>query len=255
MTEAQPFPIDPAAYQPSPDLLEERVIVVTGAGQGLGRAVALDCAAHGATVALMGRKMEKLEATYDAISEAGGPDPAIIPIDLAKAGSAEYDALNQLLRKDLRRVDGIAHCASHFVPLGPLANQTIEQWMTLLKVNLAAPFALTRACLPMLADAPDSAVVFTGETHGVHPLAYWGGFAVAKSGLSALAAIWNDELELKGKPRMNVFVPGPIASPQRAMSHPGENRSKLRTPGNAARALLYLLGPDGAAHRGGTWSL
>ena len=255
MTEAQPFPIDPAAYDPSPELLAGRVILVTGAGQGLGRAVALDCAAHGATVGLMGRKMEKLEATYDAITEAGGPDPAIIPIDLAQAGSAEYDALNQLLRKDLKRVDGIAHCAAHFVPLGPLANQPIEQWMTLLKVNLAAPFALTRACLPLLAAAPDSAVVFTGETHGVHPLAYWGGFSVAKSGLSVLAAIWSEELEHKGKPRMNVFIPGPIATPQRAMSHPGENRSKLRTAESAARALLYLLGPDASAHRGGTWLL
>jgi NAD(P)-dependent dehydrogenase (short-subunit alcohol dehydrogenase family) len=255
MTDAQPFPNDPATYAPRPDLLADRVILVTGAGQGLGKAVALDCAAHGATVALMGRKMEKLEATYDAITAAGGPDPAIIALDLAQAASPEYDALNQLLRKDLKRVDGIAHCASHFVPLGPLANQTIEQWMALLKVNLAAPFALTRACLPMLAAAPDSAVVFTGETHGVHPLAYWGGFAVSKSGLSMLASIWSQELEHQGKPRMNVFVPGPIASPQRAMSHPGENRSKLRTPGNAARAVLYLLGPDGAAHRGGTWSL
>jgi len=255
MTPDQPFPLDPATYEPAKDLLAGRVILVTGAGQGLGRAVALDCAAHGATVALMGRKMEKLEATYDAIKEAGGPEPAIIPIDLAQAGSAEYDALNQLLRKDLKRVDAIAHCAAHFVPLGPLSHQTLEQWMALLKVNLAAPFALTRACLPMLVAAPDSSVVFTGETHGVRPLAYWGGFAVAKSGLSALAAIWSEELEHKGKPRMNVFVPGPIASPQRAMSHPGENRSKLRTAENAARALLYLLGPDGAAHRGDTWSL
>lgn len=255
MTDARPFPLDPATYAPAKDLLAGRVVLVTGAGQGLGRAVALDCAAHGATVGLMGRKMEKLEATYDAITDAGGPEPAIIPIDLAQAGSPEYDALNQLLRKDLKRVDGIAHCASLFVPLGPLANQTIEQWMALLKVNLAAPFALTRACLPMLVAAPDSSVVFTGETHGVHPLAYWGGFAVAKSGLSVLASIWSEELEHKGNPRMNVFVPGPIASPQRAMSHPGENRSKLRAPENAARAVLHLLGRDGLSLRGGTWSL
>ena len=245
----------PASYEPAPDLLEDRVVLVTGAGQGLGRAVALDAARHGATVALLGRTLEKLEATYDAITAAGGAEPALIPLDLAQAASPEYDALNQLVRRDLKRLDAIAHCASHFVPLGPLANQTIEQWMTLLKVNLAAPFALTRACLPLLSASSGSSVVFTGETHGAHPLAYWGGFAVAKSGLSALAAIWNEELEHKGKPRMNVFVPGPIASPQRAMSHPGETRSKLRTPASAARALLYLLGPDGAAHRGGTWSL
>lgn len=249
------LPLDPDTYSPPKTLLEGRVILVTGAGQGLGRAVALDCAAHGATVALIGRKMERLEATYDAIVEAKGPEPAIIPLDLAAAGSAEYDALNQLLRKDLKRVDGIVHCAAHFVPLGPLGNQTIETWMQLLKVNLAAPFALTRACLPMLGAADDSAVVFIGETHGVHPIAYWGGFAVGKAGLPVLASIWNEELEHKGKPRMNVLVPGPISTPQRAVSHPGEDRSRLRRPESAARAALWLLGPDGNAVRGKTIEL
>jgi NAD(P)-dependent dehydrogenase (short-subunit alcohol dehydrogenase family) len=242
----------PNAYEPASNLFEGRVILVTGAGQGLGRALALDAAAHGATVALLGRKLEKLEATYDAITAAGGPEPAMIPLDLASAASAEYDALNQLVRKDLKRLDGIAHCASHFVPLGPLAQQTLEQWMTLLKVNLAAPFALTRACLPMLSAAPDSSVVFTGETHGAHPLAYWGGFAVSKAGLSALATIWGEELAHKGKPRMNVFIPGPIASPQRARSHPGEDRARLATAQIAARAMLFLLGPEAASWNGRT---
>jgi NAD(P)-dependent dehydrogenase (short-subunit alcohol dehydrogenase family) len=245
----------PKGYAPPGNLLEGRVILVTGAGQGLGKALALDAAAHGATVALLGRKLEKLEATYDAITAAGGPEPALIPLDLAAAGSAEYDSLNQLVRKDLKRLDGIAHCASHFVPLGPLSQQTLEQWMTLLKVNLAAPFALTRACLPMLSAAPDASVVFTGETHGVHPLAYWGGFAVSKAGLSVLASIWGEELAHKGRPRMNVFVPGPIASPQRAQSHPGEDRGKLATVQTAARAMLFLLGPDGASCNGRTIEL
>jgi NAD(P)-dependent dehydrogenase (short-subunit alcohol dehydrogenase family) len=249
------LPIDPDAYQPAPDLLAGRVVLVTGAGQGLGRAVALDCAAHGATVALLGRKLEKLEATYDAITDAGGPEPALIPLDLAAAATPEYDSLNQLVRKDLRRLDGIAHCASHFVPLGPLANQTIEQWMTLLKVNLAAPFALTKACLPLLVAAADSSVVFAGETHGIRPLAYWGGFAVSKGGLSTLATVWSEELEHKGKPRFNVLVPGPIATPQRALSHPGEDRARLRRPESAARAMLYLLGPDSQDCNGRTVEL
>jgi NAD(P)-dependent dehydrogenase (short-subunit alcohol dehydrogenase family) len=78
---------------------------------------------------------------------------------------------------------------------------------------------------------------------------------VSKSGLAALAAIWGEELEHKGKPRMNVFVPGPIASPQRGQSHPGEDRSRLRTAESAARALLYLLGPDGSAFNGKTLAL
>ena len=248
-------PALPAAYDPPPTLLEGRVVLVTGAGQGLGRAVAMDAAAHGATVALLGRKVEKLEATYDAIVAAAGSEPAMIPLDLAAAGDAEFDNLAQVVRRDLARLDAIAHCASHFVPLGPLSGQSLAQWMTLLKVNLAAPFALTRACLPLLTESQDSSVVFTGETHGLRPGAYWGGFAVAKSGLATLAAIWGEELEHKGKPRMNVFIPGPIASPQRAQSHPGEDRSRLRTPESAARALLYLLGPDSAALNGATLEL
>jgi NAD(P)-dependent dehydrogenase (short-subunit alcohol dehydrogenase family) len=245
----------PSPYQPRPDLLAGRVILVTGAGQGLGRAVALACARHGATVALLGRRQEKLEATYDAITSAGGAEPALVPLDLEAAGSAEYESLAQLLRRDLKRLNGIAHCAAHFVPLGPLANQTIETWTTLLKVNLAAPFAITRACLPLLAAAPGSSVVFTGETHGQQPAAYWGGFAVSKSGLGPLAHIWADERSTAPDPRMNVLVPGPIASPQRARSHPGEDPGSLRSVDDAARALLYLLGPDSAPMTGKTLSL
>jgi NAD(P)-dependent dehydrogenase (short-subunit alcohol dehydrogenase family) len=245
----------PQGYQPDADLLAGRVILVTGAGQGLGRAVAMACARHGATVALLGRRQEKLEATYDAIAAAGGPEPALVPLDLEAAGSPEYESLAQLLRRDLKRLDGIAHCASHFVPLGPLANQTIETWMALLKVNLAAPFAITRACLSLLEASPDASVIFTGETHGLEPAAYWGGFAVSKSGLSALVHIWADERSRAPGPRMNVLVPGPIASPQRARSHPGENPASLRAPDEAARAYLYLLGPDSAATTGKTLSL
>ena len=249
---ATPFP----AHRPlAAASLAGRVILVTGAGQGLGRAVALACAAHGATVALLGRKLEKLEQTYDAIAAAGHAQPAMVPLDLATAGAAEFDTVANLVRRDLERLDGIAHCASHFVPLGPLANQTLEQWTALWRVNLAAPFALTRACLPLLASAPDSSVVFTSETHAVEPKAYWGGFAVAKSGLSTLAAIWADELEHAGRPRVNVLVPGPIASPQRARSHPGENRAALRTLEEAADAFVYLLAAASHATNGRTLAL
>jgi NAD(P)-dependent dehydrogenase (short-subunit alcohol dehydrogenase family) len=240
------------SYEAPKDLLEGRSILVTGAGQGLGRAVALECARVGATVALLGRKVEKLEATYDAIVAAGGAQPALVPLDLATAGTSEFEQLAQLLRRELKALHGIAHCASHFVPLGPLAHQTLEQWTALVRVNLLAPFALTRACMPLLSAAEDASVVFTGETHGVEPRAYWGGFAVAKGGLTALAKIWADELERAGNPRFNVVVPGPMASPQRAQSHPGEDRSQLPPPEYIARAFLFLLGREGRGTSGET---
>jgi NAD(P)-dependent dehydrogenase (short-subunit alcohol dehydrogenase family) len=248
-------PTFPRDYEAPADLLAGRVILVTGAGQGLGRAVALACAGCGATMVLLGRKLEKLEGTYDAITQAGGAEPAIVPLDLAQAGSPEFEELANLVKRDVGALSGIAHCASRFTPLTPLASQTLEQWLEMLRVNLAAPFALTRACLPLMERAPESSVVFTSETHAVHPKAYWGGYAVSKAGLTPLAAIWADELERVGRTRMNVLVPGPIATPQRAQSHPGEDRTKLRPPEWAARAYLYLLGPEGAGWRGRTIEL
>ncbi len=236
-----------AAWTAPPGLLADRVVLVTGAGRGLGRAVALACAAHGATVALLGRKPEALSETYDAIVAAGGKEPAAIPLDLASAGDREFETLAGMLRHDLGRLDALVHCAVHFTPLVPLRDQPLEQCLAHLRVNLAAPFALTRACLPMLEASPDGAVVFTAETHAFQPAAYWGAFAVAKSGLGTLAAIWADECEQAGKPRFHVVVPGPVASPQRMQSHPGESRAALPSVETVAKAYLRLLGPEGRA--------
>ncbi|HEX4986057.1 MAG TPA: YciK family oxidoreductase [Burkholderiales bacterium] len=231
-------------YRPAAGLLEDRIILVTGATRGLGRAAALAFAAHGATVVLHGRDVAALEQVYDEIESAGRAQPAAIPLDLDKATTRDYDGLAHAIGSQLGRLDGILHNAAHLEKLSPLEQQSAEEWSRLLRVNLVAPFALTQACLRLLAASPDASVVFTSETHGHAPAAFWGGYAVAKAGIEALmkiqAAEWRDRPNL----RANAIVPGPVASPSRAKTHPGELASARRQPAELMPAYLYLMGPD-----------
>ena len=237
-------PITQLAYRPTSALLERRVLLVTGASQGLGKAVALAGAAHGANVILHGRNIAKLEKIYDEIVAAHHATPAIAPLDFAIASDRDYENIARIIGEEFGRLDGVVHCAAWLQRLQPLAQEKLDDWLALLRVNLAAPFALTRACLPLLRRSEDASVIFTSESHGLHPAAYWGGFAVAKSGLAALLKIWADELAGSVNMRMNLVVPGPMRSPQRALTHPGEDKHQLLTPEQLLPAYLYLLGSD-----------
>lgn len=237
-------------YLPRPDLLAGRVILVTGASSGLGRAASLAFARHGATVALLARNEAKLEAVYDAILAAGGPEPVMFPYDLAAADDRSLETLAGTLAHHLKRLDGLLHSAHQFYSLTPLHLQTTEQWQALMRVNLIAPFALTRACLPLLRQAPDASVVFTGETHGHQPSAYWGGYAVAKSGLETLTRIWADELSADENLRINTLIPGQVATTLRSRTHPGLAPETIPGVDDLMPWYLYLMGMDSRSVRG-----
>jgi NAD(P)-dependent dehydrogenase (short-subunit alcohol dehydrogenase family) len=237
-------------YRPSLDLLANRVILVTGASSGLGRAASLAFARHGATVALLARDEAKLEAVYDEIVAAGGPEPAMFPFDLATADDRGLETLAGTIAHHLKRLDGVLHSAHKFYTLTPLELETLEQWQTLMRVNLIAPFALTRACLPLLRQALDASVVFTGETHGHQPSAYWGGYAVAKSGLETLTRIWADELGSEENLRINTLIPGQVATTLRSRTHPGLDPDTVPSADDLMPWYLYLMGADSRAVRG-----
>ena len=221
--------------------LAERVVVVTGATGGLGRALALGCAAHGATVVLHGRVVRKLEALYDEIVSAGYPEPSILPLDLATAHAEDFANVASALQTQLGRIDAIVHAAVALGSLGPIEHQAFDQWLATLRVDLLAPFGLTRALLPLLREAADGSVIFTLDTRGQEPKAYWGGYAVAKAGLFALLRILADEWENVRNLRVNGVVPGPMRSPLRAQTHPGDDITRLPPPEAFVPLYLYLV--------------
>jgi NAD(P)-dependent dehydrogenase (short-subunit alcohol dehydrogenase family) len=242
-----PFPAPAAAIDVD---LSQRVVLITGVTGGLGHALALGCAARGATVVLHARVVRKLEALYDEIVAAGYPQPTILPLDFAAAEAGDFGDVAGAIQAQLGRLDGLIHAAAALGSLGPIEHQSFEAWQKVMRVNLVAAMALTRSTLPLLASAPDGCVVFTLDTRGNEPHAYWGAYAASKAGVLALATILADECESRANLRINAIVPGPMRTPLRMQTHPGEDRSVLPEPGAIVPLYLHLIGAQPKAESG-----
>lgn len=232
------------------DLLADRVILVTGAGDGIGAAAAEALAAHGATVVLLGRTTAKLEAVYDRIEASGSPQAAIYPMNLEGAAPKDYDDLAITLQESFGRLDGLLHNAAVLPPLGPMETTPIESWYQALQINLNAPFLLTRACMDLLRAADDGRIVFTLDGAVLTPKAYWGVYGVSKAGLSNLAGGLADELENAAGPKVLTVTPPPTRTSLRRRAFPGEDDTTLPTPDSLAVGYVHLMGPQGALHHG-----
>ncbi|MDG4598126.1 MAG: YciK family oxidoreductase [Candidatus Contendobacter sp.] len=231
-------------YQPAADLLKDRVILVTGAGDGIGRAVARRLAAHGATVVLLDRFIRKLEQVYDEIERAGGPKPAIYPMNLEGATPKDHVDLAHILDKEFGRLDGLLHNAALFEGLTPIANYDIEFWYRILQVNLNAPFLLTQAVLGLLNRSVDASIVFTADQVGDDGQAYWGAYAVAKGGAQTLMKLLASELEANTPIRVNSLDPGRVRTALSLRAYPGRDPAAWTDPEDILATYLYLLGPD-----------
>lgn len=238
------MPTIPQHYAPARNLLDGRVILVTGAGDGIGRSVSIGLAEHGATVILLGRTVRKLEAVYDEILAAGGPMPGIYPMDLMGAQYKDYEDMVGVIDKEYGKLDGLLHNAGILGERAPIEHHEVHVWKQVMQVNLNAPFALSKACLEILYKSPDASVVFTSSGVGRKPHAYWGAYAVSKAGIENLSAMLAEETEHHGTLRVNSLNPGPIRTSMRRAAFPAEDASLLKTPEDILPAYLYLLGPD-----------
>ncbi len=238
----------PQGYEGAADLLAGHTILVTGASGAIGSASARRAAAHGATVILLGKTVRRLEAVYDAIVEAGGPQPAIYPMNLEGAGPTDYDDLAARIGEGFGRLDALVLCSGVPGTPSPLEHQDVAEWLRVTHVNLHAPFLLARVLLPLLRAAPHPSVVALLSSLALAGRAYRGAYAVSQAALRALVEIMADELE--GAVRVNALDPGPTRSALRAASHPAEDRSQLAAPETAATGVTWLLGADSAGLTG-----
>lgn len=209
--------------------LENKHILITGASQGIGAAVAKAFALEGATVILVARHQKKMEKVYDEIVASGGAEPFAVCFDLMSAEEKDFASLAQTVAEATdNRLDGIVHCASYFYALSPLDFQTVAEWVNQYRINTVAPMGLNRAFLPILKESADASVIFVGESHGEKPQAYWGGFGASKAALNYLCRVAADEWERFDNLRANVLVPGAVNSPQRIKTHPGESAGERK---------------------------
>ena len=231
----------PTQFAPEPGLLAGRVILITGAGGGLGAALAVQCAGAGASVILSGRNGAKLERVYDEIEAMGAPQPAIAMLDLAAATAADYDNLAATIAGEFGQLDGLVHAAALLGDRTPLEQYDVPTWCRVLHVNLTAPFILTQVLLPNLRKSNDASVIFVSSGVVNNPRPFWGAYAVAKSGLEAARAMWSQELEGEPNIRVNSVNPGRMRTPMRAAAYPAEDPNTVPAPASVSGPFLYLL--------------
>jgi NAD(P)-dependent dehydrogenase (short-subunit alcohol dehydrogenase family) len=238
-------------YQAPADLLKDRIIMVTGAGSGIGRAAAKAYAAHGATVILVGRTVSRLESVYDEIEASGHPKPAIVPMNFEAAPVRDYEELAMTIEDNFGHLDGILHNAAILGDRSPVELANPDTWARVMQVNATAPFLLTRAMIPLLRKSTGASVVFTSSGVGRKAKAYWGAYAVSKFAIEGLSQLLADELDDEhNNIRVNSLNPGATRTNMRALAYPAENPQQNPAPEDLMPTYLFLMGKDSASVSG-----
>jgi NAD(P)-dependent dehydrogenase (short-subunit alcohol dehydrogenase family) len=235
----------PKDFTPDRDSLQGRAILITGAGSGLGRALAIECARAGASVILSGRNGAKLDLVYDEIEAMGAPQPAIAVLDLAVATAVDYDRLARVIDEEFGKLDGLVHAAGLLGDRTPLEQYDVPTWCKVLHVNLTAPFILTQVLLAALRKSEDASIIFVSSGVVKQPRPFWGAYAVSKAGLESVRSMLSEELEGEANIRVNSVNPGRMRTAMRAAAYPAEDPNTVPTAESVSGTFLYLLSSSG----------
>lgn len=230
-------------YSTAPNALQGKVILVTGAGAGIGRQAALSYAEHGATVILLGRNVNNLELVYDEIEKRGYPQPAIIPLDLKGATKQNYVDMAETIQSQFGQLDGVLHNAGVLGTLSPFDQIDEETFDDVMQINVKAEFLMTQALLPILKKADAARIVFTSSTVGHSGRAFWGTYAISKFAVEGMMQILADELSDTAV-RVNAINPGATRTRMREKAYPGEDANTLKTPLDIMPLYLHLMDPS-----------
>ena len=231
----------PSNWVPAPNELAGKTILITGATRGIGRAVALACADHGAEVLIHGRDETALEGLYDEIVLGSAAQPGIIPLDLAHQDASPYEALSEELQAAGVRLDGLIHNASILGERKALAQTSVQSWHEVMQININAIFLLTRALMPLLEAAPSASVVLTSSGVGRRGKAYWGAYAVSKFATEGFMQVLADELAATSNIRVNSLNPGAVNTSMRRAAYPGEPPDTNPAASELTQAWIYLM--------------
>ncbi|KLU14662.1 MULTISPECIES: YciK family oxidoreductase [Xenorhabdus] len=230
-------------YQPNSHLLQQKIILVTGAGDGIGREAALTYARHGAQVILLGRTTAKLDAVRQQIANDGGLPADMYTMDLLTVTAEECQIFANDLAQRYSRLDGVLHNAGLLGAVSPISEQPVQLWHEVMQVNVNATFMLTQALLPLLLQSTSASLVFTSSSVGREGRRGWGAYAVSKFATEGLMQVLAQEYRDTSL-RINCINPGGTRTNMRANAFPDENSAKLKTPADIMPVYLYVMGDD-----------
>lgn len=227
-------------FIPASNELDGKVILVTGAGDGIGKTAAITFAKHGAEVILLGKTTKKLEAVYDEIVNAGFKEPSIIPLDMKGATVQNYKDMAATIEAEYGKLDGLLNNASMLNSLNPVEHIYEDAFDKVMNVNFKATFFMTQALLPVLKKAPTASIIFTSSGVGKQGRAFWGEYAFSKFATEGMMQVMADEYEHTSL-RVNCINPGATKTKMRAKAYPAENKDVLKTPEQIMPTYLYLM--------------